>query len=189
MLETRPDLRSGRFSFAVTVHERALPDGKRALRAHPGSLSLGGRGWDQSPEHEADHGEADEGGDLAGVTLVVAAQTSVAADPGERALHDPPLGQHDEAAEVGALDDLEGPGPGLLHQGGHLGTLVAAVADDPLDEGETSPRLLEQGFGPVAILHAGGVNVDVQQQAERVDEDVALAPEDLLARVKPLRIK
>ena len=131
----------------------------------------------------------DEGGSLAGVSLVVAAETSIAADPCERALHNPPLGQHDEAAEVRALDDLKRPGAGLFHHGGHLRSLVAAVADDALDEREAPARLAEQGLRSVAILHAGGVHIHVQQQAERVDEDVALAAENLLARIKPLRIK
>ncbi len=131
----------------------------------------------------------DEGGSLSGVALVVAAETSVAADPGQRALHDPALGQHDEAAEARALDDLKGPGARLLHHGGHLRSLVAAVSDDPLDEREALAGLSEQGLRAIAILHAGGVHIHVQQQAERVDKDVALAPEDLLARVKPLWIK
>jgi hypothetical protein len=30
---------------------------------------------------------------------------------------------------------------------------------------------------------------DVQQKAERIDQDMALAPGDLLARIKPLRVK
>ncbi len=49
---------------------------------------------------QGDHGEADVGDSLAGVTFVVAAQTSVSADPGQGALHDPALWQHHEAAEV-----------------------------------------------------------------------------------------
>ena len=41
----------------------------------------------------------------------------------------------------------------------------------------------------IAILNVGGVDVHVQQKAERIDEDVTLAPEDFLARVIAGRIK
>ena len=51
----------------------------------------------QASEHDADHGEADEGGDGAGVALEIARQAAIAADPGESALDDPALGQDDEA--------------------------------------------------------------------------------------------
>jgi len=43
--------------------------------------------------------------------------------------------------------------------------------------------------GTVAILHVGGVDDHAQQEAERIDEDVALASLDLLARIEALRIK
>ena len=41
----------------------------------------------------------------------------------------------------------------------------------------------------VAILNVGGVDDDAQQEAERIDENVALAPRDLLARIEALRVK
>ena len=40
-----------------------------------------------------------------------------------------------------------------------------------------------------AILHSGRVNDDVQQQAERVDQDMPFAAGDLLGRIKALRVK
>ena len=123
------------------------------------------------------------------MALVVAAETPVAADPGQGALYDPALRQHDKAAEIRALDDLKRPGTGPLHQGGHVRSLVAAVPDDTLDEGKALARLPQQGLRPVAVLHTGGVHIHVQQQADRVDKNVALAPEDFLARIKPLRVK
>jgi hypothetical protein len=33
------------------------------------------------------------------------------------------------------------------------------------------------------------VDNDVQQKPERIDQDVALAPRDFLARIKPLRVE
>ena len=51
----------------------------------------------QATQHDADHGEAEEGGDGSGVTLEVSGQATVAADPGEGALDDPALGQDDES--------------------------------------------------------------------------------------------
>jgi hypothetical protein len=43
--------------------------------------------------------------------------------------------------------------------------------------------------GTIAILHIGRVDNHAQQEAERIDEDVALASLDLLARIEALRIK
>jgi hypothetical protein len=57
----------------------------------------------------------------------------------------------------------------------------------PLDEGE------EAAGAPIEdeqkILHSGRVDDDVQQQAERVDQDMPFAAGDLLGRIKALRVK
>jgi hypothetical protein len=47
---------------------------------------------------------------------------------------------------------------------------------------------IEDESGAIAILHIGRVEDDVQQEAERVDEDVPLAPRDLLARIVAVRV-
>jgi hypothetical protein len=43
--------------------------------------------------------------------------------------------------------------------------------------------------GAIAVLKIGGMNDNVRQETERVDQDVPLATLDLLARVVPRRIK
>ena len=66
---------------------------------------------------------------------------------------------------------------------------IAAVGVDAFDEGEETPRApVEHEDRAVAILDVGRVDDDMQQEALRVDEDVALAPRRLLARVVALRI-
>ena len=121
-----------------------------------------------APKHDADHGEADEGGGTAEVTLVVAWQPAMMPDPSERSVNDPPLRQHDEAMLVAASHDLQFPRPGPLHGRRHLRSLVSAVANHPLDEGKQSARLLQERLGAVAILHIRRVDHHAQQQPERV---------------------
>jgi hypothetical protein len=90
---------------------------------------------------------------------------------------------------IAALDDLQGPGSGLGDERGHLWPLVAGVGEDAFDEREGSPGRAQQVARAVAVLHVGGVDGDAQQEAQRIDEDVALAAGDLLARIKALRVE
>ena len=162
---------------------------KVELRADPRSRDSRATAWlCQSSGHDADHGEAEDAGDGPGMALEVAPEASVAADPGQGSLHDPALGQDDEAVDVASLDDLQGPAACVRDGLRHLGPLIARVADDALDEREQAPSLAQDLAGAVAVLDIGRMD-DAQEQAERIDEDVPLAPRDLLARVIPLRVE
>ncbi len=123
------------------------------------------------------------------MALEVAGEAPVAADPGEGSLHDPPFRQDNEAVRVGALDDLQRPATGRGDGRRPLWSLVAGIGEDGLDEGERPARRAKQLAGAVAVLHVGGMDDDAQQQAERIDEDVALAPRDLLARIEALAVE
>ena len=116
-------------------------------------------------------------------------QASIAADPGERPLDDPSLWQHNEAVEIGALDDLDLPASGPGCDVRHFRPLISGVGEDPLDEWKTPPRLAQQAACAVPVLNVGRQNAHAEEQAERVDKNVALAPADLLARVIALRIE
>ena len=92
--------------------------------------------------------------------------------------------------QFGALDDFDDPmtraGSGLLH----AWPLITGIGEDALNEGKKAARaLIEDQSRPVAILHVGGMDDDVQEKAERVDEDVPLAARDLLACIKALRVE
>lgn len=143
----------------------------------------------QAAQHESDHGEARECGDGAGVSLEVARQAAIAADPSQGALDDPALGQDDKFSPFMALDDFDRPIPrtgcGLCH----ARSLIAGIGKDAHDEGEeAAASLIEDPSRAVAILDIGGMNGDVQEKAERVDEDMPLAARDLLRRIIALRI-
>src|SRR6266446_6806656 len=144
----------------------------------------------QASEHDADHGEPDEGGDGARISLEITRQAAIAADPGQGSFDDPALGQDDELVQIVALDDLEHPTAGAGSGLRGAWSLIAGIGEDPLDEGKKAARAsIENQPRPVAVLNVGGMDDDVQQKAERIDKDVALAPGDLLARIEPLRVK
>lgn len=91
--------------------------------------------------------------------------------------------------QFAALDDLNGPATGVGDHLCHLGSLVASIGENALNEGERAACRAEQVTSTVAILHMGGMDYDTQQQAERIDEDMALATRDLLAGIKALRVE
>ena len=112
------------------------------------------------------------------------------ADPGERSLDDPAFGKHGEAMQFIALDDRQLPGAGLGDGGRGLLPPVPGISESKLDEGEEAACApIEDEQRAVAILHSGRVDDDVQQQAERVDQDMPFAAGDLLGRIKALRVK
>ena len=89
-----------------------------------------------------------------------------------------------------ALDDLKCPGSGLGNGRGGLGSLVAGISEDALDEGKEAARAsIEDKRRAIAILYIGGVDDDIQQEAERIDENTPLSARGLLACIKASRIE
>ena len=86
-------------------------------------------------------------------------------------------------------DDLQARGSSECHRRRHFLPLIAAIADDALDKGEWFARLTQQRFCPVTVLHIGRMHDHAKQQAQRIGQDVALAPENLFARVVARGIK
>jgi hypothetical protein len=67
-------------------------------------------------------------------------------------------------------------------------TLIAGVGEQRLQEGIHSEQCRQQQDAAVAILDVGRMNDRVQQQTQRVYQNVALLALDLLARIIAMRI-
>src|SRR5262245_57693277 len=89
-----------------------------------------------------------------------------------------------------ALDDIDPPSSGRCDRRCQLRPLIVGIGEDALDEGEAAAcAAVEDQPSAITILQVGRVDDDVQQEAERVDENVPLAARDLLARVIARRIE
>jgi hypothetical protein len=115
--------------------------------------------------------------------LVVSDEAAAFHDPGESALHHPAPAEDDEAFHPRhAADDFKDD-MGLVPRPGDQLAGVAAVGEDALDEGETPPGPLEDALRPVAVLDVGAVDLDREQPAVGVGQNVPLAPVDALSGV------
>ena len=91
--------------------------------------------------------------------------------------------------KLGAFDDFEFPGSGPCHGTRGLCGVVTAVGENAFDEWkETARAPVEHEPCAVAVLDIGGMDDDVQEEAERIDENVPLATLDLLACIVARRI-
>src|SRR5947208_4209265 len=130
----------------------------------------------EAAENDADPGQPYEGSDGAGGSLEIARQAAIAADPGQGSFDDPALGQDDEFVQFVALDDLEHPTTAAGSRSRGARSLIAGIGEDALNEGkEAAGASIENQPRSVAVLNIGGMDDDVQQEAERIDKDMALA--------------
>ncbi len=66
--------------------------------------------------------------------------------------------------------------------------LIGAVGEQLLQEWKLTKQRRQQQDAAVAILNAGGMNDGVQQQTQRIDENMPFLALDQFARIKPVRI-
>jgi hypothetical protein len=134
-------------------------------------------------KHDIDHHDEDHGFAAGGQHFVVLAHSPVPTDPAEGTLHDPTLGQDHEARDVVTpphdFQDPAAQGFRPFHQFAR----IAAVGPNELQSGVQAAKPTQHELGSVAILHVGDMHDHYQDQPQRVDDQMPLAPFDLLARV------
>ncbi len=89
-----------------------------------------------------------------------------------------------------ALDDLNCPMSALGNGLSDARSLIAAIGKDALDERiKAAGTLIEDEARAVAVLDVCGMHDDIQEKAERIDENVPFAARDLLACIIALRVE
>ena len=134
-------------------------------------------------EHGGGGGDADEGFGDVDALLEVTQEAAVLDEPTEGALDRPPPwqwlkarqgagpfddGQHEVGLLLGPLDKLAG---------------ISAIGEHGLDEAPKATGAAQKRLCAVAILDAAGMDLNFEQAAVGIGQDVPLAPRDLLTRV------
>ena len=157
---------------------------RMAVRADPERCDSFARVCRQPPEHQSDHGEADESDAGACVAFEVAGHAAIATDPRQCSLNDPSLGNNCELVQLVSLHNLDDP---FARAGGSIcntPSTITCICEDALDEREHCAGAFGQNAGcAVPVLDGGRMDRRVQQKAKGIDEDMSLAPSNLLACV------
>src|SRR4051812_969872 len=156
------------------------------LRVYPGSFCY----VRELSEHTANGSQVQEGESFAAEALRVFGQPTAVVQQSYGAFDNPALRQAREALGlIGPLDDLPPDAAADAAQTRlELRPLIAAVGVK-LEQKRVQP---EEGghdhHATVTVLHVGCLHAGVHQQTLGVDQDMALLPPDLLARVVARRV-
>ncbi len=125
----------------------------------------------------------------AGEVLEVLGQAAAAAEPTKGSLNDPPLrDNHKACGGIGTFDDLQSHLADPLRGRGCFGAAVGAIGKQALQEHEHASHPLQKRQEAVPVLHIRRGHIQPEDQAQRVDDEVALLALDLLGRVIADRI-
>ena len=136
-----------------------------------------------APEQEASHCDMDHGLGAIDALLIVSHEAAPACHPSEGTLDDPAAGKDLEALRrIGPPDDFDGEVEegGLVHE---LGAVVGTIREQMLEPWPALAHAVEDHLGAGTVGNIGGGEVYHQKATVGIDGDVALAPDDFLARV------
>src|SRR5262249_29796035 len=159
---------------------------RRRLRVCPKTSG----GITKCAENEADCVKPQKRQRVAIEVLPILCKPSAAVEPSKGAFDDPtPWKHHESFRPIGALDDFsfelwQDPRQGLLK----VRPLVATIGKELFQERVHPEKGRKKQDAAIAILDIGRMNDGVQQQTQRVYENMALLALDLFARVIAMRI-
>jgi hypothetical protein len=134
---------------------------------------------------DSDVGDEDPCDGASDRRLEVLSRPAAAAEPSECPLDRPATGQHFKAdGLLRTLDDLDGPSSDFAQYIAELIAGIAAVGKNVTQPGIKRANGGREANGSIAILDIGRVNLQADQMALSVYDNVALAVLDFLARIK-----
>ena len=134
--------------------------------------------------HQIDHGDTDHGFAGCGEGFIVFRQSAIFSKPGECSLNNPSLGKDDKFVRIRSFDDFDDPSI-PANRPIHKLTGISAIGPDDFEAPPSRPQLFDQQFTTVTVLDVGRVHDQCENQTERVNNDMTLAPKRFLARIVP----
>lgn len=120
-----------------------------------------------------------------GAALIVLAQAAVASEPAECAFDHPSARQNLEPfLPRWSLYDIQGDIERFVYPIDQTTLLVDAVSPDLLQARNSLYQLEQHRLGAVVVLDVSGMNDNIQQIADRIDDDVSFAAIDPLESIK-----
>ena len=132
----------------------------------------------------------EEGESIVVAVLPILGEPATPTEPTDGTFDNPAHGfNHEALGMVGTSDNFDhqarhGVGDAVLEDRPPIG----AVCEQLLEEWELSEQGGQQQNAAVAILHIGRCHQRVQQQPQRIDEDVTLLALDQLSGIEPMGI-
>ena len=140
----------------------------------------------QSPDEELDAGDIEPSPGTGDRSLKVFGQPAVAIEPSEGPFDYPAAGEHNEAGSV-SFDDLDRPAAEFGESFGQFVPRIGTIGEEMAQPGEEIVNGFDNERGAVAVLNISRVNLGADEEANRIGDDMALAPVDLFAGVIPAR--
>ncbi len=138
----------------------------------------------ESVKHHIDHGNAYHGFTALNQRLIVFGEATVLPKPCKCTFYDPSLGKDDKLVRLRAFDDFNDPAV-PANRPIHKLPGITAIGPDNFKAPPSRTQLLDQQLAAITVLDVGRVNDQREDQAERVNNDMALAPLGFLARIVP----
>ena len=135
-------------------------------------------------DHQIDHGDTDHGFAGFGEGFIVFREAAVLSKPCKCSLDNPALGKDNKIVSIRSFDDFNDPAM-PAHCPIHKPSGITAIGPDDFEATPSRTQLFDQQFAAVTVLDVGRVYDQCENQAERVDNDMTLAPKRFLARIVP----